>query len=163
MDSDHSRTKPSRNAKIKLTDPLDWEGLMKTNGSCLCGNISFSINLPSKWVAHCHCSLCQRSSGAAFVTWVGVAESDCDILDEGNRLTWFSSTAEGQRGFCSRCGSSIFFRSPRWPNELHVTRANIHGPVDRLPQAHVFWDSHADWVSLSDGDGLPRKTADQMQ
>jgi hypothetical protein len=127
-------------------------------GGCLCGAIRFSAPLPSKWVAHCHCTLCQRSSGAAFVTWVGLVEETCAITDPDGHLAWYASTAHGERGFCDRCGSTLFFRSPRWPGELHVTLANFDGPVDRTPQAHVFWDTHVTWVQLAD-DGLPRKTA----
>jgi hypothetical protein len=78
-------------------------------------------------------------------------------------LRWYQSSDQGERGFCSHCGSTLFFRSARWAGELHVTLANFVGPVDRAPQAHVFWDTHVDWVKLDDGDGLPRKTAAEIK
>jgi len=131
-------------------------------GQCLCGDIRFSAGLPSKWVAHCHCSMCQRGAGSAFVTWVGLDETRCQIDDPADRLRWFHSSDQGRRGFCSRCGSPLFFRSSRWPGELHVTLANFSDPIDRAPQAHVFWDTHADWVRLDEHDGLPRKTAQEV-
>src|SRR3546814_17901676 len=71
-------------------------------------------------------------------------------------LRWYASSPGAERGFCSRCGSSLAFRSTRWPGELHLAVANLAGPADRAPQAHVFWDMHVDWVVLGD-DGLPRK------
>lgn len=126
-------------------------------GRCLCGDIRFTAQLPSKWVAHCHCTMCQRGSGAAFVTWVGLDDEHCRIDDPDRRLHWYRSSDLGERGFCLRCGSTLFFRSPRWSGELHVTLANFLGPVDRAPQAHVFWDTHVDWLKLDDNDGLPRK------
>lgn len=132
-----------------------------THGRCLCGDVAFRARLPSKWVAHCHCTLCQRSNGAAFVTWVGLRADGVDLEDTHGRLVWHASSATGERGFCGRCGTTLFFRSPRWPGELHVTRANFDGPVDREPQLHVFWDTHVDWVRLAD-DGLPRKTAAEI-
>jgi hypothetical protein len=132
-----------------------------TSGRCLCGDVAFAARLPSKWVAHCHCTLCQRSSGAAFVTWVGLHADGVAIDDPHGHLAWYASSATGERGFCTRCGTTLFFRSPRWAGELHVTRANFDGPVDREPQAHVFWDTHVDWVRLAD-DGLPRKTAAEV-
>jgi hypothetical protein len=128
-----------------------------THGRCLCGDVAFAARLPSRWVAHCHCTLSQRSSGAAFFTWVGLRVDDVAVADTQRRLAWFASSPVGERGFCTRCGTTLFFRSPRWPGELHVTRPNFDGPVDREPQAHVFWDTHVDWVRLAD-DGLPRKT-----
>jgi hypothetical protein len=130
-------------------------------GRCLCGDIVFTAALPSRWVAHCHCTMCQRNSGAAFVTWVGLDANQCRIDDPKSRLTWYASSTGAERGFCGQCGSTLFFRSVRWPGELHATLANFDGPVDRQPQAHVFWDTHVDWVRLGD-DGLPRKTAAEV-
>lgn len=131
-------------------------------GRCLCGDVEFSAQLPSKWVAHCHCTMCRRSSGAAFVTWVGLDETRSDIRDPSDRLRWYESSHQAERGFCGRCGSTLFFRSARWAGELHVTLANFDCPVDRSPQAHVFWDTHVDWLRLDPADGLPRKTAAQV-
>jgi hypothetical protein len=129
------------------------------HGRCLCGDVTFTAELPSLWVAHCHCTMCQRHGGAAFITWVGLNEESCALEDPQQHLRWYQSSEAGGRGFCSRCGSTLFFRSSRWPGELHVTLANFDTPVDRLPQAHAFWDSHVDWVALDPNDGLPRKTA----
>jgi hypothetical protein len=126
------------------------------SGSCLCGAVGFALTFPSKWVAHCHCSLCRRAHGAAFVTWIGMRARDVAIADPQSRLRWYAATPGAERGFCTRCGSTLFFRSQRWPGELHVTQANLHGAADRAPQAHAYWDTHVAWVSLDPGDGLKR-------
>lgn len=122
-------------------------------GSCLCGAVRFHAPAPSLWCAHCHCTMCQRAHGAAFVTWVGLPADRAVI--EGGALAWYASSPGAERGFCSRCGSSLFFRSTRWPGELHVTRANFTGPVDRAPSAHVFHATHVDWFTATDA--LPRQ------
>jgi len=132
------------------------------HGRCLCGDITFTAQLPSLWVAHCHCTMCQRGAGSAFVTWVGFEQTRCEVADPLDRLRWFQSSTQGERGFCSHCGSPLFFRSTRWPGELHLTLATLTEPVDREPQAHVFWDTHVDWVQLDDNDGLPRKTEQEV-
>ena len=132
------------------------------NGSCLCGDIGLRLDYPSKWVAHCHCTQCRRAHGAAFVTWVGMDASRCTIDDPHARLAWFASSPGAERGFCQRCGSSLLFRSTRWPGELHVALANLHDPPDRAPQAHAYWDTHVDWVALDPGDDLPRKPAPKV-
>lgn len=128
-------------------------------GTCFCKELRFSVELPSKWVAHCHCTMCRRAHGAAFVTWVGVDEGRVRIDDPHGRLRWYTSSPGAERGFCSHCGSTLFFRSRRWAGELHIVLANFDDPVDRAPQSHAFWDAHVDWVKLADGDGLPRKPA----
>jgi len=127
------------------------------SGRCLCDAVRFHARLPSRWVAHCHCSLCRRAHGAAFVTWAGFDADACRIEDDHHVLRWYDSSPAAQRGFCSRCGSTLFFRSERWAGELHIVLANFDGPLDRAPQAHAFWDTHVDWVALDPDDGLPRK------
>ena len=133
------------------------------SGSCLCGDISFVLTFPSKWVAHCHCSLCRRAHGAAFVTWVGTRADRVVIDDPQSRLHWYASTPGAQRGFCARCGSSLFFRSDNWPGELHVALANLHAPADRAPQAHAYWDTHVAWAAVDPADGLRRMPAPQAK
>ena len=127
-------------------------------GSCLCGDLRFTATLPSKWMAHCHCTLCQRAHGAGVVTWVGFEANQVGIDDPQARLQWYESTPGAERGFCRRCGSTLFFRSARWPGELHIVRSNFDTPRDREPQLHVFYDTHAPWLPTAD-DGLPRKPA----
>ncbi len=111
-------------------------------GQCLCGAVRFRFALPSKWVAHCHCTLCQRAHGAGFVTWVGARSEATEILDPDGALRWYSSSPRAERGFCSRCGSPMVFRSQDWPGEFHFARALVTSPLDREPMGHVFYDSH---------------------
>lgn len=121
-------------------------------GSCLCGAVQYRVTTPTLWCAHCHCTQCQRANGAAFVTWVGAA-ADRVTFDDF-RLRWYASSDDAERGFCGDCGSPLFFRSERWPGELHVVRASFHGDIDREPEAHVFFDTHVPWFPITDS--LPK-------
>ena len=127
------------------------------NAQCLCGDVKLEATLPSLWAAHCHCSLCRRAHGAAFVTWIGMEAAQCKIGDLSQRLQWYESTPGAERGFCSHCGSMMFFRSTRWPSELHIALAHFTTAVDREPQMHVHWADHVPWADVDPGDGLPRK------
>lgn len=125
-----------------------------THGQCLCGVTRFEFDLPTKWVAHCHCTMCRRAHGAAFVTWVGVAETQFHWVAQTS-LRWFASSADAERGFCGQCGSPMVFRSANWPGEIHLARALIEGALGREPQVHVHTATAVPWVTL--GDHLPRK------
>jgi hypothetical protein len=130
-------------------------------GACLCGAVEFEYRGPSLWCAHCHCSLCRRAHGAAFVTWVGVEDNRFTPLNQQS-LSWYRSSEDGERGFCSSCGSTLFFRSTRWPNEIHIARANIEGDIDIEPTAHVtYGSSEVSWFQFDDQ--LPHKTSDTHQ
>lgn len=130
---------------------------MSASGQCLCGQVGFTIRFPSNWVAHCHCTLCQRAHGAAFVTWVGMNAQQVTVQDEYQQLAWYASSGDAQRGFCKNCGSTVFFRSQQWPDELHITLANFSQPVDRAPQVHAYYDTHVSWFTCNDE--LPTKPA----
>ncbi len=132
--------------------------MSEAQGSCLCGDVQFFVQWPSKWVVHCHCSLCRRAHGAAFVTWLGMSETQCQVDDPASRLRWYVSTPGAERGFCNHCGSTLFFRSARWPGELHIALANLVGDADRLPSEHVHWDAHVTWAKIDPEDGIDRKT-----
>jgi hypothetical protein len=120
----------------------------QVNGSCLCGTVQFVAALPSKWCAHCHCTLCRKAHGAGYVTWVGFETDQVNFINGKEKLKWYESTPGAQRGFCKQCGSTLFFKSKRWAGELHITLACLDEAIDRQPQANVFFDQHVNWMSI---------------
>jgi len=122
----------------------------KVKGSCLCGAVGLTANLPSKWCAHCHCSMCRKAHGAGYVTWVGFEQDQVSITKGADQLAWHHSSPGAQRGFCRQCGSSMFFRSERWADELHIALGCIDDEMDRKPQANVFFDRHVDWMPIDE-------------
>jgi hypothetical protein len=120
----------------------------QVDGACLCGGVGFTASLPSKWCAHCHCSMCRKTHGAGYVTWVGFEQKQVKFLRGEEQLAWHESSPGAERGFCQKCGSSLFFRSQRWDGELHIALACINGKIDRQPQANVFFDNHVDWMPI---------------
>jgi hypothetical protein len=124
-------------------------------GGCLCGAVRYSIGLPPLWVAHCHCSMCRRAQGAAFVTWVGAREAGFVLESGAEVLARYQSSAAATRSFCIRCGSPLFFQSSHWPGEVHVTLASLDSVAGLEPAAHAYWGSRAVWLAWDGGD-LPK-------
>jgi hypothetical protein len=125
-------------------------GHARVKGGCLCGAVEFNANLPSKWCAHCHCSLCRKAHGAGYVTWVGFEQEQVAFVRDDEFLNWYESSPGAERGFCRHCGSTMFFRSTRWAGELHIALACINDELDRQPDANVFFDKHVDWVPIDE-------------
>jgi len=123
-------------------------------GACLCGAVQFEVDLPTRFCVHCHCSMCQRNHGAAFVTWFAVPKSQFRVIDGESALTRYQSSDKGTRSFCSRCGSSLFCENERDADIIDITLASMSAPIDIAPQAHIYFDTHADWVNV--GDELPK-------
>lgn len=125
----------------------------KVLGSCTCGAIKFVVTLPVRWCTHCHCEACRRQHAAAFVTWFGVAWESFKLTGR-EYLKWYICAQDAKRGFCIHCGTQLLFMSTRWPDEVHVTRANLHGKVEINPAYHVHFDQRAGWFPFDDS--LPR-------
>ncbi|MDP6755519.1 MAG: GFA family protein [Candidatus Marinimicrobia bacterium] len=119
-------------------------------GSCLCGNVQFSISTPVKWCGHCHCTRCRRSHGAGFVTWVGIEKGNFSVTKGGNKIKWYHSSKKSQYGFCTNCGSSVLFKSAKWKNEIHITLGNIEENHSIVPTTHGYYDTHVDWAPIDD-------------
>lgn len=123
------------------------------DGHCLCGTVRFQIDLPTQFCAHCHCNMCQRNHGAAFVTWVRLDAKQMRILVGESALTHYPSSAHGVRSFCSNCGTSLICRFENEPDHLDIPLSTLDGELDRAPALHVFFDTHKPWVTHDD---LPR-------
>ena len=71
-------------------------------------------------------------------------------VEGAERLRRHASSGAARRSFCGQCGNMLLFEGDRWPGETHVARAAIAGEIDRAPQAHVYWDDRARWLTLRD-------------
>ena len=123
-------------------------------GGCLCGAIRFTVTTPTLFCGHCHCTMCRRNHGAAYVTWLAVARSQLSIDSGSAELTRYQSSEHGTRSFCRRCGSSLFCEAGERPEIVDIPLANMDGPIDRLPETHIYFDDRASWTIVADG--LPR-------
>jgi hypothetical protein len=45
-------------------------------GGCFCGAIRYEVAGAPFHETNCHCSICRRTAGAAFVTWFSVRSAD---------------------------------------------------------------------------------------
>jgi hypothetical protein len=115
------------------------------SGSCFCGAVRFEVDMPTLFCGHCHCSMCRRSNGAAFVTWFAVPIEQLRLV-QAEALVRHRSSDQGTRSFCGRCGSQLFCENGRHPERIDITLASMAGPIDRPPQAHLYYDSRAHWI-----------------
>lgn len=81
--------------------------LIVGKGSCLCGAVNISVKTMSDKVGACHCTMCQKWAGGPLMAVD--CGSDFSIQGEEN-VTVFNSSDWGERGFCNKCGSNLFYR-----------------------------------------------------
>ena len=76
-------------------------------GHCLCGAIQLTAADAGNDVGACHCGMCRRWGGGPYM------EINCgsDVrIDGAENLSVFDSSKWAERGFCSSCGTHLFYR-----------------------------------------------------
>lgn len=78
---------------------------MSATGRCLCGTVSFTAQEVDQHMHACHCSMCRSwTGGPAMSVSVGSVE-----FFGADKIKRFASSDWAERGFCSDCGSSLFY------------------------------------------------------
>jgi hypothetical protein len=116
------------------------------HGSCLCGGIRYRAALPVFHASHCYCTMCQKQHGAGAGSYANVASAGFVIAQGEDLITEYHSSDDGRRGFCSVCGSNIYWRSTESPDRIAVTLGTLEpeytGPVGR----ELYTDTKPAWL-----------------
>ena len=81
---------------------------LTSRGSCLCGGVKFKTNGFHRQVSNCHCIQCMKTHGN-FAAYTALKDINVKFITK-RTLRWFKSSKKAQRGFCKKCGASIFFK-----------------------------------------------------
>ncbi|MBY8977374.1 GFA family protein [Rhodobacteraceae bacterium NNCM2] len=126
-------------------------------GQCLCGAVRFSGELMERGIGACHCGQCRRWGGGG--PFMAVRFKDGVTVDQGEALTWFASSKDGERGFCNRCGTSLFWRAPGEETDWAINVSSLPEDHGQEIFEHIWVDDQPGWYAFSDD--KPRKTAAQ--
>ncbi|MFI7868852.1 GFA family protein [Ectopseudomonas khazarica] len=115
-------------------------------GGCQCGALRYRIEAPLSDSAHCHCTICRRSSGGILTTWVTVPRTSFQWL-QGQPRT-FASSASCSRYFCADCGAHLALFTTLSPQTLDVTVATLDAPERAPANRHIWVGSRLPWLSV---------------
>ncbi len=120
----------------------------KQSGGCLCGAVRFEAKGRLREVIFCHCSQCRRQSGL----YVAATSVNGDALDlrGAEIITWFASSAFAKRGFCSTCGTPLFWK-PNDEERYAILAGAFDDPSCLVPGYHICTKGRAEFYSLNDG------------
>jgi hypothetical protein len=124
------------------------------HAACLCGTVQLEADLPTERVGHCHCDNCRRAHGAGIWTWATFRPDRVRIVSGADAMTRYVSDTSATRSFCSVCGSTLLYESPRWPDVLDISVANILEDLEAAPSRHAYADRSPGWCPILDD--LPR-------
>lgn len=117
-------------------------------GSCLCGAVRFEVDGDLRAVDACHCSLCRRQSGHFWAS-ADVSREDLRMLEAGP-LAWFQSSPRVRRGFCSTCGSVLFWDAQHKPT-VSISMGAFDSPTGVRLEKHIFVADKGDYYDIADG------------
>lgn len=117
-------------------------------GSCLCGAVRFEVQGALPAPNACHCTKCRKHSGH-FEAGTDVPRTAVTIEGAGN-LTWYHSSEKVRRGFCSTCGSSLFF-DPIHRDWIGIAMGAFDTPTNTKLAMHIFVADKGDYYDIADG------------
>ncbi|HLL29957.1 MAG TPA: GFA family protein [Allosphingosinicella sp.] len=117
-------------------------------GACLCGAVSFEVKGDLPPPDACHCSQCRKSSGHYF------ASTDIPTerltLRGAEHVTWYRSSEKVRRGFCSVCGSPLFW-DPLHRDWTAIAMGAFEAPTGTRLDKHIFVHEAGDYYEIADG------------
>ena len=121
-------------------------------GGCLCGAVRYRAQAQPVRGVMCHCRMCRRHSGAPALAFVHFPIESFQWL--GEMPSWFRSSANAERGFCSRCGSTLGMREDVLADRVQVCIGSLDEPARVRIDDHVWTGSRVPWFDTRDA--LPR-------
>lgn len=119
------------------------------DASCLCGALHYQIDGPFEQMLHCHCSMCRKHHGTAFMTVAAASLQGFRWLSGQETLQSYASSARGSRVFCGQCGS-VGPQLLEQPGIALCPAGNLDGDPGIRPRAHLFVKSKAPWYTITD-------------
>ncbi|MEM8563055.1 MAG: GFA family protein [Pseudomonadota bacterium] len=121
-----------------------------SRGSCLCGAIRFVVNSTLESATACHCRQCRKHSGH-FEASAEIPRTALKISGM-EKLSWFNSQ-KARRGFCSVCGSSLFWdpldrAKHDW---TAVALGAFDTPTNTTLEKHIYVAEKGDYYDIADG------------
>ena len=122
-------------------------------GGCACGAIRFEAGAEPVMVAHCHCTDCQKITGAQMATVAGVPQDTFAVKQGEARVydTVGDSGGKVHRSFCANCGSTLFSTVDVMPGVVFLEAGSLDDASGLVPTSHIYVRSAQPWAHLDDG------------
>ena len=111
-------------------------------GGCNCGSVRLEVRGEPMWVGLCHCLICRKETGSAFMAFAVWDQSQVTVT--GDVRSWTQTT--DHRHFCPICGSRLFATHDR-NDEVEVRLGCFdEAPSNLLPQYELWIGRREYWL-----------------
>lgn len=122
--------------------------MSELSGSCLCGAVRFRLTQVPTDASACHCTQCRRQSGHYFAS-ANLPKNALQVQGD-EHLRWYQASPKVRRGFCSHCGSWLFWE-PLERDWTSVALGALDRPTGLRLQRHIFVGDKGDYYDITDG------------
>ena len=114
-------------------------------GGCFCGHLRYRFPEQPYPAGNCHCRMCQRLSGSAYVSWVVIPITKFEYLGAEPKI--LKSSLKATRHFCQECGTPLAYIQEKRPDEIAVTVCSLDDPEKYVPTVDLFTDTKLAWLT----------------
>jgi len=129
---------------MKNTD--DMTQAMTFTGSCLCGQVQYSVTTEIKDFYLCHCQQCRKITGSAFAS--NILTKPVDVLwtsgFEKVKQFDYPGTRTFTKVFCTECGSGLPYLNEKG-SALVIPAGSLNDAPALKPKNNIFWNDRAQW------------------
>ena len=118
---------------------------LSLKASCLCGGIQLRTHGYHRDVHNCHCIQCMKTHGH-YAAYTNVQQQNVKFLKK-RTLKWFRSSKRAKRGFCNKCGASLFFKIIGTKN-ISIAAGMFNGPTKLKTKMNIFAKGKLDYYKL---------------
>lgn len=118
-------------------------------GGCLCGRVHYSANAEPAFVGLCHCHDCQKFTGSAFATVIGLPKASVTVTGTLKGFTKRGDSGKPiERRFCPECGASVLDECEAMPGIVMIAAGTLDDAGWLKPAAQIYCASAQPWVEL---------------
>lgn len=115
-------------------------------GGCQCGAVRYRAEGEIGFPHLCHCRMCQKAAGNYFLP-LGGARHENFTLTRGEPA-WFQSSHNVRRGFCSQCGTPLFYDGGH--DHISITLGSLDDPKSVKPEMQTNLSHKMPWFDALD-------------
>lgn len=120
--------------------------MAEKTGQCLCGAVKFTATPKSGDVGVCHCSMCRKTTAGSYFA---VDCGDRLHFENEDKLGVYNSSDWAERGFCTQCGSALFWRLK--DKSINIVSVNAFDDAGDVKLDHeVYIDEKPGYYSFAE-------------
>jgi len=119
-------------------------------GGCLCGKIRYEVSQAPQNVIACHCTHCQKISGAGS-SHNAVLPTSAITFTAGQPKCYRDTGQSGNilhRYFCADCGSSLYSQREKNPEMTILKVGTLDKPGDMKLIMNIWTNSARPWMYI---------------